>query len=146
MSEESSEVEERKDVPATRYRVAYTAHAQASLEDLDPALRNSVMEEAHRVSLVNPYGHGVAMDGVRDRRRIVLDGVNITFWVTDIMNDVVEERVLTVTGVTREPTPEPVIHASGSFDDEDEEGDEKEETEAPLSAPPCRKAISEGTP
>src|SRR5690606_41342294 len=113
MSEESVEAKEPENAPVTRYRVAYAPHAQSALEGLDPALRNYVTEEVHRVSSVNPYTHGTALEGVRDRRCIALKGVTVTFWVTDIMTDAMEERSLTVAQVVCAPEPDPVLHTPG---------------------------------
>lgn len=123
MSEENPEVEESEATPVTRYRVAYAPYAQSALEELDPALRNYVTEEVHRISSVNPYTHGTALEGVRDRRYVTLREVGVTFWVTDVMTEAVEERILTVTNVAPNPDPEPVVHDSGVFE-EDEDDDE----------------------
>lgn len=137
MSEESVEAKEPENAPVTRYRVAYAPHAQSALEGLDPALRNYVTEEVHRVSSVNPYTHGTALEGVRDRRCIALKGVTVTFWVTDIMTDAVEERILTVAQVVAAPESEPVLHAPGAFEEDEEED------EILLPAPSRREISSE---
>lgn len=121
MSEESSEVKEPEATPVARYRVAYAPHAQSALEELDPALRNYVTEEVHRISSVNPYTHGTALEGIRDRRRVALKEVSVTFWVTDVMTEAVEERILTVASVIPNPEPEPAVHDADAFDEDEED-------------------------
>lgn len=105
------------------YRVQYTNRATEQLESLATALRTRIQDEIKKIASVNPSAHGIPHKDMRDRRAVMVDGIEVSFWVSS------EVKTVTVVAVERRfggvdmrkpmmPRPTPLV----LVDDDDEIG------------------------
>lgn len=68
--------------PVGKYLIQYTDMAGQQAENLDESSRNAVQEKVHMVASLNPYAHGVQVEGIRDRRSMRVQDIDVLFWVS----------------------------------------------------------------
>lgn len=88
------------------YAVQYTPESETQMASLDTAARNRFESHMHMIAAVNPYNHGESTSDIRDRRRVVFEGLAATFWIFQ------EGSVLTVVEVSKAPETDTVTRFS----------------------------------
>lgn len=98
------------------YGVQYTDDASTQIEALSDDVQATVEQRVRTLAAFNPYAHGVQVDGIPDRRRVLVDGISVYFWVSE------EVKMLTVFASVQEETP--AIEKPEPLVEDDEESEE----------------------
>ncbi|MER6605886.1 hypothetical protein ABT282_08195 [Streptomyces sp. NPDC000927] len=97
--EEDDDVMEIHTHFAGGYRVQYTNEAQKQMEGLDVELCSRIDGAVQSVAAVSPRNRSSQVEGMPDRRRVKVEGMLVTFWLSEAG---LTGRILTVVDVTHE--------------------------------------------